>query len=746
MSDPFTELDLDVIDRSSPSSLPMYRVLVVDDEPNNLRIISEALSTDYDVIVANDGPSALRILESGEQPQLIILDVMMPAMNGFDLCCRIKQMPGFRRTPVIFITALNDVESEEKGFQVGAVDYIHKPFRASLVRARVRTHLSFQGMLDRLLELNEELQTRLKELDQVNQTLEKQSRELLVTRSSKNLFERVFMSTSEGILLTDADARVIAVNRSFSRITGYSESEALGRNPRFLKSGMHDQAFYKTMWRCIHEEGHWTGEIYNRRKDGECYPELRTISAVHDDTGEITNYLAVFSDITSLKQTQEQVDFLTWHDPVTRLPNRMLLLDRLDNLLRYCHRSGDITALMVVDLNKFKAINESHGYLVGDQIVRELAARLKTCVAEDDTLARLGADEFGLALAPHTRSLDDASRCADEVVRRIQQAMMTPFTIEGAGTILLECSVGIVMIPSPEVDSAALALQHADTAHHLAKTEGEPVLFFEDSMGRSVRQRFRLESDLSRAIEGEELRLFAQPQIDPNGHCQGLEVLVRWDHPQEGLLPPGRFIPIAEQSSLIVGLERWVLRQSVALIAKLEQQGLAIRVSVNICPRHFREADFEAFVGDLIDAHGTPSGRLTLEVTEGLMIENTDLVIKKMKRVVERGAGFSVDDFGTGYSSLAYLRKLPIEEVKIDRAFVMHAPDDPMDAEIVATINNLGEFLGLRVVAEGVETERHAALLTGRFPGMHLQGYHFGYPEPAEALLKRLVSGEQKSH
>lgn len=688
------------------------KILLVDDEPNNIRLLTASLQHDYDLMIASSPEAALQILQQ-EVPHLILLDVMMPGMNGFELCRRIKSMERLRNVPVIFITALSDDSSEELGFDLGAVDYIHKPFRLPIVRARIRTHLSLQGMLDHLRELRDELKQRIEEVERIKGRLND-------AVSARDLFERVFMSTSEGIMVTNADGDVVAVNQSFARITGYEEAEVLGQNPRLFKSGVHDEAFYDEMWQSIRRDGVWSGEICNRRKDGQRYPELRTISAVYGPDGEITHYVAVFSDISSLKQTQEQIDYLTWHDALTGLPNRLLMLDRLESTIRTCHRNNTITSLLIVDIDHFKAINESHGHVAGDQLLTAFAQRLQ-----------------GL-LAPTTGDIDRASMNASETASRIHAAMQEPIEIEALGDVSIQCTLGIVMLPSAECDSATMALQHADTAHHRAKTEGAATLFFDDEMGRQARMRFELSCELAEAIRRDQLILYVQPQCAPDGTLTGAEALVRWQHPDKGLILPGEFIPVAEQSSLISRLEHWVLRNSLNLIRDIERSGHRVPLSVNISPRHFAEAGFVDEVLELLAQTQAHPARLVLEVTEGLMIDRFDAVIEKMGQLAAVGVGFSIDDFGTGYSSLSYLRRLPISEIKVDRDFVLDAPTDSMDAEIVAMINNLGEFIGLRVVAEGVETQAHAQFLSARFPNMHQQGFFYARPIPATQWLEQL--------
>lgn len=428
---------------------------------------------------------------------------------------------------------------------------------------------------------------------------------------------------------------------------------------------------------------------------------------------------------------------LSHHDALTGLPNRVELENRLDLALALAHRNSNRNALLLLNVDRFKMLNDARGHELGDALLIALGGRLSGLLREGDTLARLGGDEFAIMLQGLNRNREAASNGALAVVEKVRADLRMPFALSAEEEVLLTVSIGVTLFPDGDGDTAREVLRRANTALHRAKEAGgQHAAFFESGMGETAEHRFRVERELRRAIPTGELRLFLQPQVDESGHRVGAEALVRWDHPERGLLPPGAFIGIAEESSLIVELGNWVMTEACRLMARETMAGRPLRISVNLSPRQFRQPDFVAWLKSVLAATGADPSHLTLEVTESLMIENVGEVVAKMSELTALGVHFSIDDFGTGYSSLAYLKRLPIDELKIDKTFIQDAPSDPGDAAVVETILSVARHMHLRVVAEGVETREQAEFLRD-LANMTYQGYFYGRPEPADTWLER---------
>lgn len=476
--------------------------------------------------------------------------------------------------------------------------------------------------------------------------------------------------------------------------------------------------------------------------------QVRMDTAISDEIGSLAgafNHMAeaveardqaLQREITEKQLGIAEINRLAYFDGITGLPNRVLLMDRLAQLLASGRRSGQQEALILLNIDRFKTINDARGHAFGDALLQALGARLSGLLRDGDTLARLAADEFALLLPDLSKHVGRASRRTLVVAEKTHAALRDPLRI-GDEAVAITASLGIALFSEELEETTEDILRRADTALHRAKAAGgNQSAFFETSMGEAAEQRFRVERELRNAIPAGELRLYLQPQVDPAGRLVGAEVLVRWQHPQRGLLPPGVFIPAAEESDLIAELGAWVLAETCELMAREDIVGNPIRLSVNMSPRHFRRAGFVPWIRDLLAATGADPSHLTLEVTEGLMIDNLGEVVAKMNELAALGIHFSVDDFGTGYSSLAYLKRLPIHELKIDKTFVQDAPSDPDDAALVETILSVARHMHLKVVAEGVETEEQAAFLNARGNVIH-QGYLYGRPEPAETWVAR---------
>jgi diguanylate cyclase (GGDEF)-like protein/PAS domain S-box-containing protein len=548
--------------------------------------------------------------------------------------------------------------------------------------------------------------------------------------------------SQEGISITDAEGTILRVNRAFTRITGYTSAEAMGRTHSILKSDRQSEAFYSDMWQSLLAQGAWQGEIWNRRKNGEAYPEWLSITAVKGPGGQVTHYVATFTDITLRKTAEDEIRQLAFFDHLTRLPNRRLMLDRLGQALNSSARHGRHGALMLIDLDNFKTLNDTLGHAVGDQLLIEVAARLKACVREGDTVARLGGDEFVVLL----EDLDESAHAAvqaEYVAYKIQTQLGRPYQLdvtldaENPGLRSHHCtsSTGISLFLGNTVGVDEL-MKRADTAMYQAKAAGRNTLcFFDPAMQEAVKSRADMEVDLRKAVFEDQLVLYYQAQVDSSCRVIGAEALVRWLHPQRGLVPPGEFIPLAEETGLILPLGHWVLHQACIQLAAwaTQPEKSHLTLAVNVSARQFSLPTLVDEVLALLDYTNAPPHKLKLELTESLLLEHTEDIIAKMLALKARGVGFSLDDFGTGYSSLSYLKRLPLDQLKIDQSFVQDIISDSNDAAIARTIVALGQSLGLSVIAEGVETEAQRDLLA--HSGCHAyQGYFFSRPLPLEAF------------
>ena len=532
----------------------------------------------------------------------------------------------------------------------------------------------------------------------------------------------------EGIVITDANKTILRVNRAYSEITGYAADEAVGRTPRMMQSDRHDAAFHRAMWDRIAREGSWQGEIWNRRKDGEVFPAWLNITAVRGDRGEITHYVGTLIDITERKAAEKEIEHLAYYDPLTQLPNRRLFLDRLQQALAGCGRSGRKGGLLFIDLDNFKILNETSGHDVGDQLLVEVARRLAACVSNGDTVARLGGDEFVVLLEDLSENAQEAAARTEDVGEQILSELNRPYTIAGRVHHSTP-SLGVTLFMDAE-DSLDELLKQADIALYQAKSDGRNTLrFFDPEMQGALAARTFLEAALRLGIRDRQFVLHYQPQVDGAGALIGAEALVRWRHPERGLVSPGEFIPLAEETGLILPIGRWVLEAACSRLKAWagDPRTRDLHLSINVSARQFRQVDFVDQVRNALEQAGAPAARLKLELTESLVVDDIEGAIEKMRTLKRLGVGFSMDDFGTGYSSLSYLTRLPLDQLKIDRSFVRNLPDNANDAVVVQTIITLAKSLGLAVIAEGVETEAQRQFLE-RWGCPTYQGYLFSPP------------------
>ncbi len=543
----------------------------------------------------------------------------------------------------------------------------------------------------------------------------------------------IAFESQEGMLVTDAATVIQRVNRAFTDITGYGADEAVGKMPGFLSSMHHDADFYASMWQSIKDTGAWQGELWDRRKNGEAYPVWLTIATVKDDLGEITNYVATLTDITKRKKAEEEINNLAFYDSLTRLPNRRLLFDRLSRCQASSARSGKYGALLLIDLDYFKTINDTHGHDVGDLLLQQVARELSDCVREGDTVARLGGDEFVVMFENLGGTAQDAATLTETIAKKILSTLQSTYRI-GAVEYRSSASIGVTLFIGNQTSIDDL-LKQAELAMYKSKEKGRNTLrFFDPVMQTIVRERAILEAELRKAIVGNQLLLYYQAQVTEN-RVTGVEALVRWLHPQRGMLPPLDFIPLAEETGLILSLGNWVLETAcIQLAAWASQPELAhLTIAVNVSAKQIREPDFVARLLATVAQTGADPKNLKLELTESLLVDNVEDIIEKMTVLKETGVGFSLDDFGTGYSSLSYLKRLPLDQLKIDQSFVSDVLVDTNDAAIARTIVALADALGLSVIAEGVETEAQKHFLA--LHGCHAyQGYLFSRPLPLEEL------------
>lgn len=574
-------------------------------------------------------------------------------------------------------------------------------------------HDELCGLAAAFNHMVEELQARGRELDKLTQAVEQ---------------------SPANVVITDLQGRIEYVNEACVRHTGYARDELIGANPRLLKSGKTPAEAYQALWQALARGAQWQGEFINRRKNGEEYVEWAIVAPVRDADGAITHYLAVKQDITEKKRAEAEIHHLAFYDPLTGLPNRRLLLDRLNHALAASERSQSHGALLMLDLDNFKVLNDTRGHDVGDQLLREMARRLAGQVRQEDTVSRLGGDEFVVVLEHLGPDEAQAAGQAEAIAEKLQRAIAEPCNLSGLeNDHETTASIGITLFRGFESGTETL-LKQADVALYQAKDAGRDRLrFFSQAMQAAIDVRAALEGALRQAIAREELQLYYQGQFDETGRLIGAEALLRWTCPGIGPVSPARFIPLAEETGLILPLGNWVIRRACAqLHAWSKQPHLRhLQLAINVSARQFHQADFVRAVADCLNRAAIDPSRLKLELTESVVLENIEDVILRMQQLKALGVRFSLDDFGTGYSSLSYLKRLPLDQLKIDQSFVRDLAEDNDDAAIIRAILAMSGSLGLDVIAEGVETQAQYEFL--RANGCRaFQGYLFGKPVSAE--------------
>ncbi|MFI3157613.1 MAG: EAL domain-containing protein [Methylococcaceae bacterium] len=808
------------------------KVLVIDDDAMTQLLIQEALSPHgFDVIAAENGATGIA-LALEHSPDLILLDILMPGMDGF-ACLEIlrERLPGCGTTiPVVMLTGVEDTDSIERVFAMGASDFIHKPILWPILAHRLhfvmRSHrlthellikeerqrlsmlAAHQGFYDLdirtgLTIVNDEYaimlgydpatfkETNTAWLERLHpddrEAVEKTYRSYIagelseyrgefrqacadgswkwilsvgniVERDAKGvplrmlgmhtdidylkqteeclrLLAKVFENSGESIMLCDASNKIVDVNRSFTQVTGYLAEEVIGKNPSILSSGRHDAAFYQQMRQTLNEKGYWQGEIWNRRKNGELFPELLGISTACDAQGRLTHYIAVFSDISERKATEAKIEYLAHHDSLTHLPNRILLRDRFEQAVAYAARNNSLLALLFLDLDHFKQINDTMGHDIGDRLLQAIATRLVKCLREVDIICRQGGDEFIIVLTD-LKETDTVLQTTQKILQQLNE----PFAIDDT-QINTSFSIGISLYPKDSMRFEGL-LTKADTAMYAAKKQGRNTFcFFSSDMNIGSAERMNMENSLCHALEKGELSLYYQPQYSiKNRQLMGAEALLRWTTATGELIPPATFVPVTEDNGLIVPIGDWVLHEACRQTRRWHDAGFKLTINVNVSYVQFRQGNIVQSVCAALASSGLDPCYLELELTETTMRVDIEAVVKVMVKLGKLGVKFAIKDVGDGYSFLSYIKRCTVDKLKIDRSFVNALSQGRReDKTLVQAIIQLGRTLSIQVLAEGVETVEQFDQLM-QLGCKNMQGYYLSHPLPvAEFEPKAMI-------
>ncbi|MDD5250913.1 MAG: EAL domain-containing protein [Rhodocyclaceae bacterium] len=722
------------------ASAPALTILIVDDGPENLAVLGELLRTTYRVRVANSGERALQIAVSEPRPDLILLDVMMPGMDGYAVLARLREDPATRDIPVIFVTAMDAAEDERRGLELGAVDYITKPVRPSIMLARVRTQLELKRARDLLRDQNAALEAEVAHRVAENLAQQEESNRAQAWLSHQK--ELILTSTGEGIYGTDTAGVINFINPAAAGMLGYAREELLGRSAHVtfhhtrpdgspcpteecplqlsLRSGFVIQGEEELFW----------------RKDGTPLPvEYSSMPIVED--GKLLGAVVTLFDISERKRYLEQLERKSNFDDLTGLPNRNLLADRLAHAIERGQREGDTLAVLTLNLDRFKSINDSLGRSAGDDVLREVAARLDRLVRKTDSLARIDGDEF--VLVAEATELGVGNRLAQPILAALAQ----PFHV-GTREFFLSGSIGIALFPK-DGDNGETLVKNAVAAMYQAKAQGGDCFrFYAAEMNARSLDRLDMENGLRRALERGEFVLHYQPQLNlRNGEIIGAEALVRWQSPERGLVSPAEFIPLAEETGLIVPLGEWVLRTACAQNKAWQDAGLPpMTIAVNLSARQFAAQNIVELAGQVLQETRLDPSYLELELTESAVMADADAFIHATEKLKGLAITLTIDDFGTGFSSLSYLKRFAIDRLKIDQSFVRDITHDPNSAAIAVAIISLSHNLKLSALAEGVETEAQLNFLRARDCD-EMQGFYFSKPLPAAEMEQLLRAGRK---
>lgn len=721
----------------------MKRVLIVDDKAENLYLLRMLLQGHgYRVEEAAHGAAALALAQR-TPPDLVISDLLMPEMDGYTLLHAWKSDARLRVVPFIVYTATyTDHKDEQLAHELGADAFIVKPsdpaefirqMEGVLERARRgEQKLPRQQAAQDVVVLRSYSEVLVRKLERRSAQLEQRERELDQTVRAMHLHSRALHASANGVMIAEVrkpENRIIYVNPAFERITGFAGDEVLGAPPQQLLGQDQQQSGVEELRAAIREHRDGRAVLRSRRPDGSAFWIELTLSPVMDDSGTTTHVIGILDDITDRKRFEEELSHQATVDALTGLANRNLLEDRVGVTIAFTQHSARVMALLFIDLDQFKRINDSLGHLFGDAVLREAARRILACLRDRDTAARLGGDEFVVVLADLARAEDAAV-----VAQKILQALTAPMTIEGR-TLTVSASIGAAAYPQDGTCYATL-LRNADSAMYRAKEAGRDCYrFYTADMNAEAMARLELEAGLREALENDELVLHYQPVFDcQSGALRGLEALVRWQSPTGRLVPPGEFIPIAEETRLIGKLGSWVIEEACHQMRRWADQGLdGFTVAVNLSPQQFRDRQLAREIDDILGVYRIPASRLQLEITESGMMQDSAGAATIIAELNALGVSVSVDDFGTGHSSFGRLHQIALSEIKIDRSFVQAAPDNTAVAAMVGMMINLARTLRLRSVAEGIETAEQRSLIAS-LGCDHMQGYLLGHPQAAAEL------------
>ena len=731
-------------------------ILIVDDKPHNIKVLFDILNqSGFRVSVAKSGESAIAKVQDA-LPSLILLDVMMPGIDGFDTCRSLKANPKTQEIPIIFLSALDEVIDKVKAFAVGGVDYITKPFQVEEVLARVQNQLALRMAKAEICKLNVELEQKVRQrtaqLSAANQELE---REITERKKSEEQFKLTFELAPIGMAIQTLCGKFVRVNQALCDTLGYTSTELLSQT--WVDVTYPDDlavAVALNQKLCLEEISDFKIENRYLAKDGRAVYGNLQVALVRDFRGNPLHLISQFMDITDRKQAEEQLLYSALHDALTNLPNRTLLMERLDLALERAKQAANpvglrrettvahedyLVAVLFIDLDRFKVINDTFGHQLGDQLLVATARKLETLVRSTDTVARLGGDEFIILLDP-IHDINDAIRFAE----RISGELSSPFNLEGREHFAT-ASIGIAL-SSTDYDQGSDLLQNADIAMFRAKKKGKARYeVFDRVMYTQALEQLQLENDLRQALVERQFQVYYQPIVSLNtGRLTGFEALVRWQHPVRGLVSPVEFIPMAEETGLIVPIGEWVLREAAQQMSVWQTKfsiQAPLKISVNLSVRQLKEPDFLDKIDSILAQTGLAGQSLQLELTESMLMDNVKQLIGTLNQLRSRAIQLSIDDFGTGYSSLSYLHRFPVNNLKIDRSFVSRIGEQGENQELVETIVTLAHQLGMEAIAEGVETLQQLNQLKA-LSCEEAQGYLFSKPlerESAEALISRYV-------